>query len=121
MDPSIISALVNLGAAGAVIVVVAYFLNYLTKENDKWQTFIIKRDEESKSDNKDLRESVSNLVEVTRSLAQEVSEMSARLNDHDLKVALTFSEAIDRIGSAITSGKPPKKARSPVPVPLSKE
>lgn len=119
MDPSIISALVNLGAAGAVIVVVAYFLQYLSRENDKWQTFIIKRDEESKNDNKDLRTSVSNLVDVTRSLAQEVSEMSERLADHDSKVAVTFSEAIDRIGSAITTGKPPKKAR--IPIPLSKE
>lgn len=37
MTPEVITSLINLGSAGAVIVVVAYFLSFISKRDKDWQ------------------------------------------------------------------------------------
>lgn len=39
MTPEQITALINLGAAAAVIVVVVYFLQFISKRDKDWQVF----------------------------------------------------------------------------------
>ncbi|HZW02888.1 MAG TPA: hypothetical protein VFF68_03105 [Anaerolineaceae bacterium] len=39
MTPETINALIQLGAAGAVIIVVFYFLRFIAKRDEQWQQF----------------------------------------------------------------------------------
>lgn len=84
MTPETISALVNWGPAGAVIIVVVIFLKYIEKRDRDWQTFF-----QQVLDNKDTP--LQKLIEVVQTMISEfqahdawehgkLDELSAKVN-----------------------------------------
>ena len=82
MTPEVIGALVNLGSAGAVIVVVMIFLKANEKRDDQWQSFFTTLNADSKND--------------LCKLAETMERMVKSLDTHDLQ-AKAIKEAVARI------------------------
>lgn len=69
MSADVILGLVNLGAAGAVIIVVIVFVKYLERKDDKIGTSlenVVKSVNETKTEVSELRTEIATVVETTR-------------------------------------------------------
>jgi len=76
MDASTIASLINFGSAGAVIIVVIIFLNYIGKRDQEWRDFFIML-------NKNSVEDMQRLTKAIDAMAQSISVMGVNLKDHD--------------------------------------
>jgi len=79
MTPETIAALINMGAAGAVIIVVMIFLNYISKRDKDWQNFFAALNATSLADIRQVRDSLDRVV-------QGINCISVDLHAHDDKV-----------------------------------
>lgn len=79
MTTETFASLINLGAAGAVIVVVILFLKYLEKAENSWRNFFTAL---NKANCDDVANILSNQKEITKILAT----ITSMIKDHDAKV-----------------------------------
>ena len=76
MDATTIASLINFGSAGAVIVVVIIFLNYIGKRDQEWRDFFIML-------NRNSIEDMQRLTKAIDTMAQSISNLGINLKDHD--------------------------------------
>jgi hypothetical protein len=79
VTPDVISSLIDLGSAGAVIAVVIIFLNYLKKRESDWQDFFTSLTTSNKADMNQVRD-------VLEKVALGINCLSIDLRVHDSKV-----------------------------------
>lgn len=92
-EPTLLSSLVQVGAAGAVIAVVIVFLNFIAKRDDQWQRFF----QGLSVDSDGLKKSVNDLAAVTAGLVAEVREMRADVN----KINNDLEKHDERVGGIV--------------------
>ena len=85
MDASTIASLINFGSAGAVIIVVIIFLNYIGKRDTEWRDFFTAL-------NKSSVEDMSKLTKAIDSMALSVSSIGNKLDIHDVHVDTRIRE-----------------------------
>lgn len=76
MTPETINALVNLGSAGAVIVVVGIFLKSIKERDAEWRDFFTAISSSNKSDIQEMRGTAAHLLKLLEDLVKSY-------NDHD--------------------------------------
>ena len=76
MDATTIASLINFGSAGAVIIVVIIFLNYIGKRDAEWRDFFTVL-------NKSNVEDMSKLTKAIDSMSQSVACLGDKLDQHD--------------------------------------
>lgn len=86
MTPEIITSLVNLGSAGAVIIVVVVFLAEIDKRDKQWQDFFTKINQNNADDIKGLGDALKEVSKSTSNIAQ-------MLTDHDRRVEERIRDA----------------------------
>ena len=79
MDAASIASLVNFGSAGAVIVVVIIFLNYIGKRDAEWRDFFTVL-------NKSNVEDMGKLTRAIESMSISVFKLGDSLKEHDNKL-----------------------------------
>jgi hypothetical protein len=97
MTPDTLTALVNLGSAGAVIAVVIIFLRSIKERDAEWRSFFTTLNSNNKDD--------------ICQLAEMMERMVASLDRHDLQ-AKDIKAVVDRIDKQITKPLPRKTAGS---------
>ena len=95
-EPTLLSSLVQIGAAGAVIAVVIIFLNFITKRDEQWREFF----RGLSLDSEGLKKSVNDLAAVTAGLVAEVREMRGDLEKHDERVG-SIVEKLDAVKPSV--------------------
>ena len=85
MDAASIASLVNFGSAGAVIVVVIIFLNYIGKRDAEWRDFFTVL-------NKSNVEDMGKLTRAIDSMSTSVAKLGESLKDHDDHVESRIKE-----------------------------
>ncbi len=80
MTPETIAALLNLGSAGAVIIVVLAFLRSNEKRDQEWRDFFTALNEGSKND-------LTEIINATKKLIESVDCLNDKLTNHDANVA----------------------------------
>lgn len=93
MTPETISALVNMGSAGAVIAVVVIFLREMGKRDKQWQDFFTELNKANACDIKDMAIAMKELV-------AGVSDLATLINSHEDKVNERFERAISAVAKA---------------------
>lgn len=88
MNSETINALVNLGSAGAVIVVVIVFLKSIKERDAEWRNFFMALHNGDENANKQMTDVLNNLV-------ASVNLLRERLEDHDQKV----DQRIDQVAN----------------------
>lgn len=105
MDASSLSSLVNLGSAGAVIIVVVIFLKTIKERDAEWRDFFTVL-------NKANCEDGEKRLELTERILDMVESMLKELHDHDAKVDARIAAAsaanVDAVNKAITKRGPAK-------------
>ena len=76
MDATTIASLINFGSAGAVIIVVIIFLNYIGKRDQEWRDFFIML-------NRNSIEDMARLTKAIDQMAQSLSGLGVNLKVHD--------------------------------------
>lgn len=76
MDASTIASLINFGSAGAVIIVVIIFLNYIGKRDQEWRDFFTVL-------NKSNVEDMGKLTKAIDNMSQSVAILGVNLKQHD--------------------------------------
>ena len=76
MDATTIASLINFGSAGAVIIVVIIFLNYIGKRDAEWRDFFTVL-------NKSNVEDMGKLTKAIDSMSSSVAALGASLKEHD--------------------------------------
>jgi hypothetical protein len=76
MDATTIASLINFGSAGAVIIVVIIFLNYIGKRDQEWRDFFIML-------NRNSIEDMARLTKAIDQMAQSISALGINLKTHD--------------------------------------
>jgi hypothetical protein len=79
MDPTTFASLAQLGAAGAVIIVVLIFLNYIAKRDAEWREFFTVLNSENKADMTKVTAALDRLV-------NSVDCVSDKIDKHEGKV-----------------------------------
>ena len=86
MTPEAITALINLGAAGAVIAVVVIFLRFIQRQQTDWQRFF-----------KSVMESQN---QPTMKLTEAIEHLLAEFQKHDAWEHTKLDEMTDRLNAA---------------------
>lgn len=89
MTPDVISSLVNLGSAGAVIIVVIIFLNSMKERDNQWRDFFTDISSSNRKDVDAMRETANHMLTALNSLLSMYSQHDAR--------ATTIQATIDAI------------------------
>jgi nitrate/nitrite-specific signal transduction histidine kinase len=76
MEPATIASLINFGSAGAVIIVVIIFLNYIGKRDVEWRDFFTLL-------NKNNVEDMGRLTKAIDQMAQSLDKLGVNLKMHD--------------------------------------
>ena len=76
MTAETFTSLINLGAAGAVIVVVMIFLNYIAKRDQEWRDFFTILNAQNTTDMRVVTESL-------KQLTQGIQVLSDKIESHD--------------------------------------
>lgn len=79
MTPDVVSSLIDLGSAGAVIAVILIFLRYLAKRETDWQAFFTALNIANTIELGKLRDSLDSIV-------QGINVIASDLQTHDSKV-----------------------------------
>ena len=87
MDATIIQTIADLGTAGAVIIVVVYFLNFIKKRDEDWQKFFMNMNQQ---DNEVLAE----LKSTMQAVKDELVCLRSDFNAHD-QIEREFLRRID--------------------------
>ena len=90
MTPETISALVNMGSAGAVIAVVIIFLKEMGKRDRQWQDFFTEL-------NKNNRCEIQELAQTMKEVVDGVHEITSMIVKHDEKVEQRFEKAVSTV------------------------
>ena len=85
MDPATIASLINFGSAGAVIIVVIIFLNYIGKRDAEWRDFFTVL-------NKSNVEDLGKLTKAIDDMSLSVGILGERLREHDDHVETRIKE-----------------------------
>lgn len=91
MDANVIQAIGDFGSAGAVIIVVFYFLNFIKKRDEDWQKFFVTMNQQ---DNKVL----ADLETTMQAVKDELVCLRSDFNAHD-QLEREFLRRIDGNGS----------------------
>lgn len=101
LDPATIGALVNMGSAGAVILVVIIFLRTNSARDSAYLASMEKRDEAFRQwfaiVNKNNADDICKIVDSMEKLSMLLDKLSARLDTHDANVVTRFESAINTI------------------------
>jgi len=99
MDATAISSLVNLGSAGAVIIVVIIFLKNIKERDTEWRDFFTALNKANCEDGEKRLELTEKILELVESVLKE-------LHDHDSKVDARIAAAsaanVDAVTKIIT-------------------
>ncbi len=106
MDAATIASLINLGGAGAVIIVVILFLKYLQKRDEEWQTQMQKRDDQWQAFFSKI--SAANTTE-TQHLTDAIDRLAVQLTEHDRAVQPRIDDAVNNAVDTILSGTTPRR------------
>ena len=87
MDASTIASLINFGSAGAVIIVVIIFLNYIGKRDAEWRDFFTVL-------NKNNVEDLGKLTKAIESMSASVAKLGESLKEHDDHVEVRAKEIL---------------------------
>lgn len=98
MTPETISALVNMGSAGAVIAVVVIFLKEMGKRDKQWQDFFTELNVSNRCEIQELAETMKEVVSGVHDITQMIVK-------HDEKVEQRFEKAVATVGKATASRK----------------
>ena len=90
MDATAISSLVNLGSAGAVIIVVIIFLKNIKERDTEWRDFFTAL-------NKANCEDGEKRLQLTEKILEMVGAVLSELKAHDEKVEDRFNKAVTTI------------------------
>jgi hypothetical protein len=95
MDPATIASLINLGGAGAVIIVVILFLKYLQKRDEEWRAFFVEISRGTATE--------------TQRLVVSIDKLAEKLDDHDKAVQPRIETAVNSAVDTILSGTTPRR------------
>jgi hypothetical protein len=95
MDPATIASLINLGGAGAVIIVVVLFLKYLQKRDEEWRAFFVEISRGTATE--------------TQRLVVSIDRLAEKLDDHDKAVQPRIETAVNSAVDTILSGTTPRR------------
>ena len=95
MDPATIASLINLGGAGAVIIVVILFLKYLQKRDEEWRAFFVEISRGTATE--------------TQRLVASIDKLAEKLDDHDKAVQPRIETAVNSAVDTILSGTTPRR------------
>jgi len=95
MDPATIASLINLGGAGAVIIVVILFLKYLQKRDEEWRAFFVEISRGTATE--------------TQRLVVSIDKLAEKLDDHDKAVQPRIDGAVNAAVDTILSGTQPRR------------
>lgn len=93
MTPDQITALINLGSAGAVIIVVVYFLRYIGKRDTQHDQSSDKRDAQWQTFLQEQRERDNTAI---RALVDEIKCLSSKFDSHDEKMDTAITRMDER-------------------------
>jgi len=85
MEPATIASLINFGSAGAVIIVVVIFLNYIGKRDAEWRDFFTVL-------NKNNVEDLGKLTKAIDDMSVSVAKLGESLKQHDDHVETRIKE-----------------------------
>ena len=94
MTPETISALVNMGSAGAVIAVVVIFLRHLKERDAAWQAFFVAERQVNQTETDKMCESLDHLALV----GQQTYDL---LKSHDDRVPALINATEARVTTAV--------------------
>ena len=97
MTPDTFSSLINLGAAGAVIIVVIIFLRYIEKRDLDWQTFFTTLNAANKEDTKQNTDIIRQIVSELDNLIQAFHKHNEHVDDR-IRAIQVGTKATKRIG-----------------------
>ena len=95
MDGATIASLINLGGAGAVIIVVIMFLKYLQKRDEEWRAFFVEISRGTATE--------------TQRLVASIDKLAEKLDDHDKAVQPRIDGAVNAAVDTILSGTTPRR------------
>ena len=95
MDAATIASLINLGGAGAVIIVVVLFLKYLQKRDEEWRAFFVEISRGTATE--------------TQRLVVSIDRLAEKLDDHDKAVQPRIETAVNSAVGTILSGTTPRR------------
>ena len=95
MDTATIASLINLGGAGAVIIVVILFLKYLQKRDEEWRAFFVEISRGTATE--------------TQRLVVSIDRLAEKLDDHDKAVQPRIDGAVNSAVETILSGTTPRR------------
>ena len=95
MDAATIASLINLGGAGAVIIVVILFLKYLQKRDEEWRAFFVEISRGTATE--------------TQRLVTSIDKLAEKLDDHDKAVQPRIDGAVNAAVDTILSGTTPRR------------
>lgn len=95
MDAATVASLINLGGAGAVIIVVVLFLKYLQKRDEEWRAFFVEISRGTATE--------------TQRLVVSIDKLAEKLDDHDKAVQPRIETAVNSAVDTILSGTTPRR------------
>ena len=95
MDASTVGSLVNLGSAGAVIIVVIIFIRAMKERDAEWRGFFIELNRATCAD-------AEKRMELTEKILEMVGAVLHELESHDLKVESRIEAATRATTEAVT-------------------
>lgn len=95
MEPATIASLINLGGAGAVIIVVVLFLKYLQKRDEEWRAFFVEISRGTATE--------------TQRLVASMDKLAEKLDDHDRATEPRINGAVNRAVETILDGTTPRR------------
>jgi hypothetical protein len=98
MDAATIASLINFGSAGAVIIVVIIFLNYIGKRDAEWRDFFTVL-------NKNNVEDLGKLTKAIDSMSVSVALLGKNLKEHDDHVETRIKEVTTAVRKRATKQK----------------
>lgn len=104
MSPETIAALVNLGSAGAVIIVVAIFLRSIKERDQEWRDFFTALSGGNQKDIDDMRATAARLTQVLEDLLKSY-------NSHDTQakaIAAAVAEIRVEMARLVPANRKPR-------------
>ena len=106
MEPSIVADLINLGSAGAVIIVVIIFLKSIKERDAEWRDFFTVLNQQNCLDGEKR-------LELTQKILELVSIVQSELKEHDEKVDARIAAASKATVDAVKHANSQTKRGSP--------
>lgn len=107
MDASLVSSLVNLGSAGAVIIVVIIFLKTIKERDAEWRGFFTELNRANCEDGEKRLELTEKILEMVQLVLHAVQEHDAKTDARIKDAAAANIEAVNKAVNGKTQPRRP--------------